>query len=92
MKKNTEKLIPIIDFSKCVKCEMCIKACPHDVIKREDLNTCAKCIKYCITLDVPCKGNEYVFDYDRCDSCGKCIEACVHGAIKLCTEQKNLHN
>lgn len=77
-------LIPVINFSKCVKCEECIKACPHGVISRESLNTCSKCIKYCVSFDVPCKENEYSFKYQLCDSCGKCIEACKHQAIKLC--------
>jgi Pyruvate/2-oxoacid:ferredoxin oxidoreductase delta subunit len=85
MKNQNEKewLVPVIDFSKCVKCEECIAACPHHVIKRENLLSCSKCIKYCVFMDVPCKSNDYFFEYELCDSCGKCVEACKHGAIKM---------
>jgi Pyruvate/2-oxoacid:ferredoxin oxidoreductase delta subunit len=81
--KKKTVVYPVIDFSRCVKCEKCIAVCPHKVIHRENLMTCSKCIKYCITMDVPCKSNDYFFEYDLCDACGKCIEVCTHEAITM---------
>lgn len=71
----TEKL-PVIDFFKCKKCMKCIETCPgRGVI--EPMNTsCSKCIKYCISIQVPCSPENLIFVYDFCDACGLCVETC----------------
>ena len=67
-----------IDFEKCKKCQMCIKACPYNAI---------------VKISVPCEDSCPVgaihkdetgfasIDFEKCISCGKCIAACPFGAI-----------
>jgi formate hydrogenlyase subunit 6/NADH:ubiquinone oxidoreductase subunit I len=82
----TDKLItiakyPVIDFSKCTRCEKCIAICPtHAIIKTPNPN-CAKCIKYCISMKVSCSPDNYVFYYDDCNFCGYCVAICPTRAI-----------
>jgi Pyruvate/2-oxoacid:ferredoxin oxidoreductase delta subunit len=81
----------VIDFSTCSLCGVCVSVCPHSVIYRKTRSACDKCIKYCITMDVPCEAAKYAFDYRRCDSCGTCIEACSENSISWFTpDQKPL--
>jgi len=75
--------VPVADQSKCRKCNACVDVCPPKAISVISNTTCAKCIKYCISMPVPCHPEYVIFDYDICDSCGKCIEACSHGAIYM---------
>lgn len=79
--KSEVNPLPIIDISKCTKCDKCLNICPHDVIIKASNTACAKCIKYCISIKVPCNPNNYVFCYDKCDSCGLCVSACKSEAI-----------
>ncbi len=73
--------IPVIEPARCNRCNKCVKACPQKAIL-EHLNTsCEKCIKYCMTMDVPCSPENIVFEYDLCDGCGVCIDACPQNAI-----------
>jgi hypothetical protein len=55
--------------------------CPKNAILESSNNCCAKCIKYCMTMEVPCSPEYIVFDYDTCDSCGHCITSCQHKAL-----------
>lgn len=73
--------LPAVDAKKCKRCGKCIEACPIKAILESSNNCCAKCIKYCITLEVPCSPEYIVFDYEKCDACGSCISACPHEAI-----------
>jgi ferredoxin len=72
---------PAVDLKKCRKCNVCIDVCPEKAILTSSNNCCAKCIKYCITMEVPCSPEYIVFDYDLCDRCGLCISSCPYGAI-----------
>jgi len=73
--------IPIIDFSGCIRCELCIQVCPEQAIYKSRSSVCEKCIKYCISMEVPCNPFIYVFDYKTCNSCGKCVSQCPVKAI-----------
>jgi len=71
----------VIDVDLCTDCRACIAACPRDAIF-EPLNVCcAKCMKYCMTLEVDCKREKPAIAVDRCDGCGLCIPVCPTGAI-----------
>ncbi len=75
--------VPVADQSKCRKCNACVDACYLHAVSVITNTCCAKCIKYCISIPVPCHPEYVVFDYDICDSCGKCVERCPHCAIYL---------
>ncbi len=87
MKKlNTEISVhrPAIDTTMCTNCKSCIVCCPTKAIQ-EPLNySCAKCIKYCMTLDVPCRPAGVIIRYELCDGCGLCILSCPNDAIHWC--------
>ena len=73
--------LPAIDFFKCQNCRKCIEAClPKAIVKSENFS-CSKCVKYCITMKVPCEPAKIFFRYELCDACGKCILACEDKAI-----------
>jgi epoxyqueuosine reductase QueG len=72
---------PTIDPIQCTDCRKCISACPRGAIF-EPLNVCcAKCVKYCMTIEVDCHREKPAVAVDRCDACGLCIDACAFGAI-----------
>lgn len=73
--------VPVIDSSKCKRCDLCITVCPTTAIQKVTTNACAKCIGYCLTMQVPCNPVHYVIVYDQCDSCGLCVSSCPHNAI-----------
>jgi formate hydrogenlyase subunit 6/NADH:ubiquinone oxidoreductase subunit I len=78
--QSREKL-PAVDPKKCNKCGRCIDACPSRAIAESSNYSCAKCIKYCMTMEVPCNPEYMVFDYEKCDTCGLCVTACPHEAL-----------
>jgi Pyruvate/2-oxoacid:ferredoxin oxidoreductase delta subunit len=73
--------LPVIDISKCTMCDKCIDNCPKESICKVSSSACAKCIKYCIAMKVPCNPNSYVFCYEQCDQCGLCVSVCDNAAI-----------
>ena len=88
MKNNKNKAkvkLPVIDFTKCRKCKKCINVCPTKAISVSFNNCCAKCIKYCLTMEVPCHPQDIIFKYERCDACGLCLEVCPENAISWFT-------
>ncbi len=75
------KNVPVLDVSKCTRCSTCISVCPVNAISVIYNSACAKCIKYCMVLPVPCMPDYLQFDYGRCSSCGLCVESCVQSAV-----------
>ena len=79
--KDGIQQLPVIDISKCRKCDRCLNICPHKAIVKISSPACAKCIKYCISMKVPCSPENYVFCYEKCDLCGLCVSVCKNDAI-----------
>ena len=75
------KTVPFIDVAKCINCEECITVCPTNAICKQYSYSCSKCIKYCLSLEVPCNPDHYIFCYEQCDTCGLCVTACSVDAI-----------
>jgi len=66
----------------CTGCRACIASCPRGALQEPQDYCCAKCVKYCLTLDVPCTPLAVFLREDLCDGCGKCVPACPEGAIR----------
>ena len=73
--------IPVLNSHLCTQCGECVSICPENAIVYSSSSQCAKCIKYCISLNVPCDPDYSIIIYEKCNSCGKCVEACKAGAI-----------
>ena len=73
--------VPIVDQMKCTKCNVCVDICPQNAISVISNSCCAKCIKYCISLPVPCHPEYLTFDYKICNSCGACVDRCSADAL-----------
>jgi len=63
---------PVVDQEKCVRCGICEKHCPTDVIitgaKEDDSGV--------------------VIDYKYCKGCGICAEVCTKKAIEMIDERQ----
>ncbi len=67
-----------IDPDKCVKCGLCVSACPYGAILKLE-RPCAKaCGMDAIGSDELGRAK---IDYDKCVSCGMCLVNCPFGAI-----------
>jgi len=82
------KKVPDTNMLKCKKCNICFNSCHVDAISIISNVCCAKCIKYCISFDVPCHPEYITIDYNICDSCGECIAKCPNGAIYWSTPEE----
>lgn len=67
-----------IDQEKCIKCGLCVNACPyHAIIKQE-----RPCAVACGVKAI--KSDEYgraEIDHDKCVECGMCLVSCPFAAI-----------
>ena len=79
--KNKLESVPIIKSGLCINCDKCVAACPTEAILKSNDSACAKCIKYCISMEVPCNPEHYIFCYEKCDACSACVSACPVEAI-----------
>lgn len=73
--------LPAIDFDKCNRCRNCIKVCPNNAISISLDLACGRCVKYCLSMEVPCTPKEICFSYDKCSACGVCLDECPEKAI-----------
>ncbi|HEY3452038.1 MAG TPA: 4Fe-4S binding protein [Myxococcales bacterium] len=73
--------LPIVDLARCSGCGECAARCPTGAVRAPQGGACARCVKYCLSFEVPCRREARPFRYELCDSCGKCVKACASGAI-----------
>lgn len=83
MKTDVKKNVPIVINERCISCGDCVKFCPQNAIVLKSNFYCARCIRYCMTMDVPCKTTHITIIPEICDGCGKCLVVCKNGAIFL---------
>jgi NADH-quinone oxidoreductase subunit I len=62
------------DFSKCIVCGLCTKACPNNVLK---LETAA------VEGSKKKKLMRYIIDLQYCMFCNLCVEACPHDCLRF---------
>lgn len=67
-----------IDQSLCIKCGMCIQACPYNAIVKTERPCAMACGMNAIHSDELGRAD---IDYSKCVSCGMCLVSCPFGAI-----------
>lgn len=67
----------VVDIEKCKGCEVCIPACPTDVIR--------------LAEDVNGKGYHYAYmaNPDNCTGCANCAIVCPDGVITVYRKKVN---
>lgn len=83
---------PVIDQSRCNSCGICIRNCLAGALLEPSNASCAKCVKYCISIDVPCEPTKVMVLHDRCNGCGTCLTICPQEAIELRVFDKQSSN
>ncbi|MGC4120690.1 MAG: 4Fe-4S binding protein [Myxococcales bacterium] len=73
--------LPIVDLARCNGCGDCAAACPTGAVQAPQGGACSRCVKYCVSFEVPCSREVRPFRYALCDACGKCVKACASRAI-----------
>jgi ferredoxin len=79
----------IIDQHLCVKCGKCAEVCPDGAVLRKKNDFCSRCIRYCMTLEVPCNPLSFFIDNEKCTNCGLCVDACPERAIMLIPKRES---
>ena len=75
-------LKPIIEYSKCIRCNICWKFCPDNAIVLEEAGNQSYPNERVATFQVP------VIDYDYCKGCGICSNECPEKCIEMVVEDK----
>lgn len=73
--------VACIDASRCTRCLKCLAVCSAGAISDCKNDSCSKCVKYCLSMPVPCKPGSLVVSAEHCTGCGECIAVCEYGAI-----------
>jgi len=68
----------VINYDKCVKCGLCMQACPYNAIVYIPVPCEEACPVSAISKD---KNGKIKIDFKKCIFCGKCLLACPFGAI-----------
>ena len=68
----------VIDQDKCVKCGLCVNACPYNAILKMTRPCANACGMKAIGSDAYGRA---VIDQEKCVSCGMCLANCPFGAI-----------
>ena len=82
--------LPVVDLARCDGCGQCADVCATGAVRAPNAGACAKCVKYCLSLEVPCSREAHPFSYERCDACGRCVQACPTGAIAWASREAAL--
>jgi NAD-dependent dihydropyrimidine dehydrogenase PreA subunit len=84
--KETGRLAPVIDTSRCEAKEDCVKVCPYDVFTVRKLTDEERApLGWRTRFKVFVHGGKQAF-VERpadCHACGLCVTACPEKAIKL---------
>ena len=62
----------------CIKCGLCIQACPYNAIVKTERPCAMACGMNAIHSDELGRAD---IDYSKCVSCGMCLVSCPFGAI-----------
>ena len=84
--KETGRVVPVIDSSRCEGKADCVKVCPHNVFtlrKLTDSERAALGLLARFKVFVHGGKQGFVTRPDDCHACGKCVTACPENAIKL---------
>jgi len=80
--------VPCIAHALCDGCGICIVQCPTRALIEPGNTGCAKCVKYCTTMKVPCLLARVVVIDALCDGCGVCAVACpLHAISMICVSR-----
>jgi Pyruvate/2-oxoacid:ferredoxin oxidoreductase delta subunit len=79
----------VVSHALCDGCGLCIESCPVGALVYPGDASCAKCVKYCSVMDVPCLPARVVLVDGRCDGCGVCESICPRHAISMAASQLN---
>jgi Pyruvate/2-oxoacid:ferredoxin oxidoreductase delta subunit len=79
----------VVSHALCDGCGICIERCPVGALMKPGDTGCAKCVKYCSVMDVPCLPARVVLVDGRCDGCGICVSACPRQAISMAAPRVN---
>jgi ferredoxin len=71
-----------IQHQHCITCSKCVELCPQNALSLNSDQYCSRCIRYCMSMDVPCHLYHIEVDVYKCNDCGICIEHCPERAIK----------
>ncbi len=85
MKTAVATTFPSIDPARCTGCQTCVATCPQGALVEPFNIRCAKCVKYCSSLEVECRREKPVVLVEHCDACGLCLPACPTGAMAWST-------
>jgi NAD-dependent dihydropyrimidine dehydrogenase PreA subunit len=84
--KETGRLVPVIDSSRCEAKEDCVEVCPYNVFEVRRLTDAERAALGLLTrFKVFVHGGKQAFTprAEDCHACGKCVTACPEKAIKL---------
>lgn len=69
----------VIDYTKCIECGKCHKACPYNAIS----DVLRPCVKACPTKSIQMdEHKKAIIDESTCIRCGACVYHCPFGAIQ----------
>lgn len=68
----------LIDQDKCIKCGLCVNACPYNAIIKTERPCASVCGVNAISSDELGRAD---IDQSKCVSCGMCMSNCPFGAI-----------
>ena len=84
--KETGRLVPVIDTSRCEAKEDCVRVCPYDVFTVRKLTAQERGALGLLTrFKVFVHGGKQAFVARPadCHACGECVKACPEQAIQL---------